>query len=165
MTHGCVFETAFGWVGIALESGSLVRCITPRPTPEEAQNALRADEMMGEEVFGGLPERLRSYFAGQRVDFSGTALELKSALPFVRLALFECAKVPYGSTVSYGEIARRVGRPGACRAVGRAMASNPIPIIIPCHRVVRADGGLGGYSSGIGMKRILLVLEGVKLSC
>ena len=69
------------------------------------------------------------------------------------------AAIPYGETVSYAEIARRVGRPRAYRAVGAANGRNPIPIIIPCHRVVASDGGLGGYGGGLPLKRRLLELE------
>jgi len=69
------------------------------------------------------------------------------------------AQVPVGATTSYGELARRVGRPGAARAVGRAMATNPVALVVPCHRVVRGDGGLGGYAWGLDRKRALLEHE------
>ena len=67
--------------------------------------------------------------------------------------------IPYGETVSYGELAARLGRPGAARAVGRAIALNPLPIVVPCHRVIGADGTLTGYAGGLGTKRTLLALE------
>lgn len=71
----------------------------------------------------------------------------------------EVATIPYGSTATYGEIARRIGRPGAARAVGHANGRNPIPLVIPCHRVVAAGGKLGGYGGGLPLKRQLLALE------
>jgi methylated-DNA-[protein]-cysteine S-methyltransferase len=72
--------------------------------------------------------------------------------------------VPYGETVSYGELAEMAGKPGAARAVGNAMSRNPVPIVVPCHRVVAAGGRIGGYGpSGVGTKRFLLALEGVQL--
>ena len=77
---------------------------------------------------------------------------------FSKAALREVSRIPYGKTHSYGEIARRLGKPGAARAVGRANAGNPLPIIIPCHRVV-ASSGLGGYSGGLKLKEKLLALE------
>jgi methylated-DNA-[protein]-cysteine S-methyltransferase len=73
-------------------------------------------------------------------------------------------EVPFGETVSYGELAEMAGRPGAARAVGNAMSRNPVPIVVPCHRVVAAGGRIGGYgSSGVSTKRFLLALEGVEL--
>ncbi|MFN3763308.1 MAG: methylated-DNA--[protein]-cysteine S-methyltransferase, partial [Anaerolineae bacterium] len=81
--------------------------------------------------------------------------------PFQRRVWEELRRVPYGQTVAYGELARRVGRPGAARAVGRAVGANPVPIIVPCHRVVGADGSLVGYGGGLEIKAALLRLEGV----
>ncbi len=79
---------------------------------------------------------------------------------FARLILEACAQIPYGETVSYAELARWVGKEGAARAVGQALAANPVPILVPCHRVVCADGSIGGFSGGVEIKRRLLELEG-----
>ena len=73
-------------------------------------------------------------------------------------------KIPFGETISYGDQARKVGKPKAYRAVGSANGKNPIPIIVPCHRVLASDGSLGGYSLGLSMKRRLLALEGVSVA-
>jgi methylated-DNA-[protein]-cysteine S-methyltransferase len=73
-------------------------------------------------------------------------------------------KIPFGETISYGDQARKVGKPTAYRAVGSANGKNPIPIIVPCHRVLASDGSLGGYSLGLSMKRRLLALEGVSVA-
>lgn len=104
-------------------------------------------------------EALGAYFAGDleaidsvRVAPAGTAFQLR--------IWRELRAIPAGQTASYGEIARRVGRPGAARAVGLANARNPIPIVVPCHRVIAADGGLHGYSAGLERKRHLLRHEG-----
>lgn len=78
---------------------------------------------------------------------------------FQRSVWFALARIPFGTTVSYAELARCVGRPGAFRAVGQANGANPLPIILPCHRVIAADGGLGGYSGGLHVKARLLALE------
>ncbi|HSL61326.1 MAG TPA: methylated-DNA--[protein]-cysteine S-methyltransferase [Desulfotignum sp.] len=80
--------------------------------------------------------------------------------PFQRRVWQELAKIPYGTTISYGELARRIGNPAASRAVGMANAKNPIPIIIPCHRVIGADGTLTGFGGGLDVKQKLLALEG-----
>ncbi|WP_407564224.1 methylated-DNA--[protein]-cysteine S-methyltransferase [Streptomyces sp. 184] len=105
--------------------------------------------------------QLRAYFAGELKEFR---LELDWSLSagFNRRVLEElAAQVPFGSVVSYQFLADRVGEPGAAQAVGRAMASNPLPIVVPCHRVVESDGGLGGFGGGLDTKRSLLALEGV----
>jgi methylated-DNA-[protein]-cysteine S-methyltransferase len=88
-------------------------------------------------------------------------LDEASLRPFQRQVLRACRAIPYGETATYQDLARRIGRPAACRAVARALATNPWPIIIPCHRVVRRDGSLGGYSGpgGIALKQRLLEME------
>jgi methylated-DNA-[protein]-cysteine S-methyltransferase len=114
------------------------------------------------------PERVREvakqlgdYFSGQRASFD-LPLDLRSMTAFQRAVLSSIQEIPAGATISYGGLARRIGKPGSARAVGRALGSNPVPIIIPCHRVLAADGSLGGYSGrgGVGTKQALLELEG-----
>lgn len=105
--------------------------------------------------------RLAEYFAGRRTEF-GLPLDWSLTSGFNRRVLRELVEsVPYGSVVGYGELADRVGRPGAAQAVGAAMGSNPLPLVVPCHRVVESDGGLGGFGGGPETKRKLLALEGV----
>ncbi len=106
----------------------------------------------------GFIQELTSYFRGVKSDFSqktkfltGTDFEKKVWL-FVR-------KIPFGETMTYKQVAEKIGRPGAARAVGRALSKNPIPIVIPCHRVIESDGSIGGYSSGVKTKIRLLELE------
>jgi methylated-DNA-[protein]-cysteine S-methyltransferase len=101
--------------------------------------------------------QLEQYFAGERTEFS-LDLELEGTA-FERRVWEAVSAIPYGSTATYAEIAERIGRPGACRAVGRANAMNPVAIVVPCHRVVGSDGSLTGYAGGIEMKRALLALE------
>jgi methylated-DNA-[protein]-cysteine S-methyltransferase len=101
--------------------------------------------------------QLEAYFARRR-----SAFELPLApqgTPFQQRVWQELQKIPYGDTVSYGELAKRIGQPTASRAVGAANGANPIPIIIPCHRAVGADGSMTGFGGGIGVKRKLLALE------
>jgi methylated-DNA-[protein]-cysteine S-methyltransferase len=100
---------------------------------------------------------LQRYFAGELREFA-LALE-PDGTPFQLRVWQELQRIPYGQTISYGELARRLGSPRAVRAVGRANGSNPIPIVIPCHRVIGADGGLTGYGGGVEKKRALLGLE------
>ncbi|MER7948449.1 methylated-DNA--[protein]-cysteine S-methyltransferase [Streptomyces sp. NPDC096079] len=105
--------------------------------------------------------RLDRYFAGEP-DALDLPLDWSLTTGFNRQVLRELAAgVPYGTVVGYGELARRVGQPGAAQAVGAAMGANPLPVVVPCHRVVESDGGLGGFGGGLETKRQLLALEGV----
>ncbi|MFJ2562423.1 methylated-DNA--[protein]-cysteine S-methyltransferase [Streptomyces sp. NPDC088770] len=105
--------------------------------------------------------QVRAYFAGERQDFE-LPLDWSLISGFNRQVLRELASgVPYGSVVGYGDLADRVGQPGAAQAVGAAMGANPLPVVVPCHRVVESDGGIGGFGGGLEAKRRLLALEGV----
>jgi methylated-DNA-[protein]-cysteine S-methyltransferase len=108
--------------------------------------------------------QVREYLRGERAAFD-VPLDLSSLTAFQRQVLQTVRQVPRGDFITYAELARRIGRPKAARAVGRALGSNPIPIIIPCHRVLASDGGLGGYSGrdGVRTKARLLYLEGAHL--
>jgi methylated-DNA-[protein]-cysteine S-methyltransferase len=102
-----------------------------------------------------------AYFAGDRQVFE-LPLDWSLISGFNRQVLRELAVgVPFGSVVGYGDLARRVGQPGAAQAVGMAMGANPLPVVVPCHRVVESDGGIGGFGGGLEAKRKLLALEGV----
>jgi methylated-DNA-[protein]-cysteine S-methyltransferase len=107
--------------------------------------------------FADVRTQLAEYFAGNRTTFD-VRLAPEGA-PFEREVWHALEEIPYGETVSYGEIARRVGQPTAARAVGLANGRNPISVIVPCHRVIGADGSLTGYGGGLERKRLLLELE------
>ncbi|MBN1667329.1 MAG: methylated-DNA--[protein]-cysteine S-methyltransferase [Anaerolineales bacterium] len=120
-------------------------------------------------VPGGFPqleEQLRQYLDGQRLAFE-LDTDLSNLTDFQRQVLAATGQIPRGSVATYQEIAQRIGKPKAARAVGQALGHNPIPIVIPCHRVITSAGTLGGYSGGGGLatKSRLLQLEGVALSC
>ncbi len=100
---------------------------------------------------------LKQYFAGNRITFTLALDHLNT--PFARQVLAEVSRVPYGQTATYGHIARRLGRPRAARAVGRAVATNPLAIVIPCHRIMGTDGRLTGYGGGLALKQALLDME------
>jgi methylated-DNA-[protein]-cysteine S-methyltransferase len=116
-----------------------------------------ADWERAEEPFRDAIAQLEAYFAGKLRRFD-VALAPEGT-PFQREVWSALTTIPYGETVTYGELARRLGRPNASRAVGAANGSNPIPIIIPCHRVIGADGSLTGFGGGVVIKRRLLDLE------
>lgn len=119
---------------------------------------IKTSESALEEAFRQLSE----YFAGQRIDFD-LKLFLKGT-PFQKRVWKALLQIPYGKTVSYGALATRLDSPGGMRAVGAANGRNPIPIIIPCHRVIASDGSLGGYSGGLSIKQSLLDLEQQKFT-
>jgi methylated-DNA-[protein]-cysteine S-methyltransferase len=123
-----------------------------RPDPKEAKELARA------------VKELREYFLGKRKHFT-VRVDLTQGTPFQQKVWRELQKIPFGQVVSYGEIARRIGRPRCARAVGQAVGSNPVGIIVPCHRVVASNGMIGGWSGGGGIagKKALLRLEGVDL--
>ncbi len=104
-------------------------------------------------------KKLEDYFAGKEVSFSDFPVDLSWATPFTRKVLEETRKIPWGKTVSYGELAKRVGNPRAFRAVGQALGRNLLPIIIPCHRVIGKKGDLVGFGLGLSWKKKLLELE------
>lgn len=115
------------------------------------------DWIFNEEPFAAARRQLDEYFAGNRKDFD---LPLKlSGTDFQVQVLEELLKIPYGETTSYGDIARRIGRPKAVRAVGAANGRNPLPIVVPCHRVIGSHGDLTGFGGGLDTKAALLRLE------
>ena len=131
----------------------------PAAYPSTHNDSLSVDEKRPPVELFKLFDR---YFAGEELDFEGVEVSL-DATPFQLSVWQALRKIPYGRVVTYGELASDIGSNGGARAVGTACAKNPLPIIIPCHRVVSAGGALGGYSAGDGtqVKRRLLALEGV----
>lgn len=118
-------------------------------------------EAPGSPLLAASIAQVEAYFAGRRRDFE-LPLDWSLISGFNRQVLRELASgVAYGQVVGYGDLAGRVGQPGAAQAVGVAMGSNPLPVIVPCHRVVESDGGIGGFGGGLETKRKLLALEGV----
>jgi len=112
--------------------------------------------------FGNLGRLLERFFRGEEVDFD-VPFDLGQLGGFTRRVLLEVKTIPFGSVRSYREIGRRLGYPMAARAVGQAVGKNPIPIVIPCHRVIKSDGKLGGFSMGLSLKERLLALEGIRV--
>lgn len=110
----------------------------------------------------GLGELLISYFNGKRVDFRSIPVDYGDISPTYIEILEFIRDIPYGTTITYGEVAMEIGKPRSARVVGNAMRINPCPIVVPCHRLI-ARNGLGGYSLGIDKKILLLNLEGVKI--
>jgi methylated-DNA-[protein]-cysteine S-methyltransferase len=116
-----------------------------------------ADWLFDDQAFPEVVDQLREYFAGERTDFD---VELSMAGTEFQLRVWQALRtIPYGETRSYGELAEQIGAAGAARAIGLANGRNPIAIIVPCHRVLGANGGLIGYGGGLDRKQVLLDLE------
>ena len=156
------FNTAIGWVGIlGSATKGLLRTTLPQRSVQEACQLLGYNveyATWSPHLFEDLVGRLTAYFEGQRVAFPDK-LDLSGATPFQREVWEKTRLIPYGETRSYSWVAKQIGKPKAARPVGQALAKNPLPIIVPCHRVVAGDGKLGGFSDGVEMKSYLLSLE------
>jgi methylated-DNA-[protein]-cysteine S-methyltransferase len=132
--------------------------VSQKPAEKSIPEAASLPEETLQKWRNQLAQALEKYFAGKPVSFEDLPLDLEGS-PFHLQVWRELRKVPLGQTVSYRELARRLGKPKAARAVGQACGANPIPLIIPCHRVIAADGKLGGFSSGLERKCWLLQHE------
>lgn len=144
------FDTPLGLVAITASANGLLTLDLPSHSTRQAQEP--------PPLFTGLIKRLEAYFDGSKVAFPDK-LDLNAATPFQARVWAATRLIPYGETRSYRWVAEQIAQPGAARAVGQALAKNPLPVIIPCHRVISSHGSLGGYSGGLGMKQKLLQLE------
>lgn len=155
-THYTWIDTPIGALRIAGDESGLREIAFAHRAGEPPADWIEAPEPP-DDLLARATTQLREYFAGRRREFD---LPLApETTPFQARVLAELVRVPYGETMSYGELARRLGNPAASRAVGMANGRNPIPIVIPCHRVIGADGKLTGYGGGLEIKRQLLELE------
>jgi len=147
MEHAAV-KTPIGTVELAVDRGALV-----------SLEFVEASPLPPDEPFG-IAARVRAYFAGDLDAIDIVPVRFDRGTPFQHEVWAALRTIPVGETISYAELARRVGRPGAFRAVGAANGQNPVGVVVPCHRVIAADGTLGGYGGGLDRKRWLLAHEG-----
>lgn len=158
-----VIQTEMGFAGIVATARGLRRVYLPARTRAAIERTIRAAAPGIEEDRELLPElvdELQRYFAGQAVEFH-VRCDWRGHSEFEEDVWHACRRIGYGKTSSYGALAEAVGRPGGARAIGVAMSRNPCPIVVPCHRVLKSDGSLGGYSGpgGAGFKQRLLDME------
>ena len=150
----CYFDTPIGELLLAGEEGALSMIGFPKGSMRREPEA---DWIFNETQLADVSRQLREYFAGERKEFD---LPLKLSGTEFQVSVLEALQnIPYGETTSYGEIAKRIGRPKAVRAVGAANGRNPIPIVVPCHRVIGSTGDLTGFGGGLDTKEALLRLE------
>jgi methylated-DNA-[protein]-cysteine S-methyltransferase len=159
-----VFRSDLGWMGVVV-AGQVVRQLTfGHDSAAAARKSL--DHQLVEHARIGkadapLVRRLKNYASGCPDSFTDIAVDPGPMGDFQRRVMDHCRRIPYGKTLTYGELAAKAGSPHAARAVGNCMARNRIPLLVPCHRVVCAGGGLGSFSApgGVGMKRRILAME------
>ena len=146
-TYYDVIETRFGWMGLLRSEKGLMRTTLPQIVPDRCIQILGA-EMAGAEHaperFTSLAGSLSRYFEGDKLRIVEETLDLEGATPFHRQAWQACMSIPFGETRTYKWLAIQAGKPNAPRAAGQSMARNRLPIVVPCHRVITADGGLRG---------------------
>ena len=156
-----VFDTAAGWIAL-MGSPVGLRCVTlPAKSIQEALNQLDFDISQAQEShyrFQDTIKQLNAYFDGNEVCFTDS-LDFSEATGFQQEVWQATRLIPYRETRGYAWVAAQISRPKAARAVGNALGRNPMPVIIPCHRVIAGDGGLGGFTGGLEMKRFLLGIE------
>jgi methylated-DNA-[protein]-cysteine S-methyltransferase len=169
MTHYCLFDTAIGPCGLAWSERGLTRLQLPESDRGATERRLRAGAAGATQATPAAIDQLiadiQDYMSGRSVDFTAVATDLTDVGPFEQKIYATARQVRWGQTLSYGELARQIGSPGAARAVGQALGRNPVPIVIPCHRILAKGGRIGGFSAhgGSVTKERLLALEGVRV--
>ncbi|WP_417384581.1 methylated-DNA--[protein]-cysteine S-methyltransferase [Gimesia sp.] len=166
-----LFQTEIGWCGLQGRDETVERFLMGLPRRSDllhlieseaaVEGPVSANQIIETNWYPELQERLQDYFQGAQVEFRDVKLKLTKMTPFQARVIHALQQIGYGGQITYGELAEQAGSPRAARAVGTVMASNRIPILIPCHRVIASGGKLGGFSApqGTSLKEHLLMLE------
>ena len=160
-----VFRTKWGYFGLAGNESGLLRTRLPGPQPDKIKHLLLKNlrqAQFDKDFFKTIQQQIIAYSDGACINFNKDVPVIFEGFSlFSKQVLSACRNVKFSETISYGQLAERVGRAGAARAVGRVLAKNPLPLIIPCHRVIRSDGKIGGFSAtgGKNLKKRLLKHE------
>ena len=167
-----VFSTPWGWMGLAITSRGVRMIVLPKTSRQAVENSFASQkhsstipadfpttDQLSSSLMTGAQAQISSYIAGRQRTLN-IPIDVTGGSSFQRQVWRAIAAIPYGRVRSYKSVATRVGGSQFARAVGHALGANPVPLIIPCHRIVAHNGLLGGYSDGLSMKRRLLALEG-----
>jgi methylated-DNA-[protein]-cysteine S-methyltransferase len=159
-----IFQVRWGYFGLLAGEKGLLRTCLPCRSRAGAKVHLLGGNTVAESdpgLFKGLQGKISAYYEGSKVDFSDVRVDLSYLTPFGRKVLKACMKVRHGRTISYGQLAKTAGSGRAGRAAGSILARNRLPLIIPCHRIIRVDGRIGGFSAagGVKLKKKMLKLE------
>jgi len=159
------FHTSWGWIKITYNKNAILSLTLPVPhrilSEKFDENTPFMKLSKEYSYIWRIESLLERYFSGEKVDFN-IPVDLEHLPLFTRKVLKETSRIPYGEVRSYGWIAEKINHPHSSRAVGNAVGANPVPIIIPCHRVIRKNEAIGGFGGGIDMKKRLLRLEGLE---
>lgn len=163
-TFYSTFRTRWGWFGLCGNDRGLIRTCLPWKEKQVVEESLleNVDNPTADPGYlKPLQDFVITYFEGSYADFSRVSVCLDGFTDFQRKVLSALQKVKYGKSITYAKLAEKAGSPKAVRAIGQVMARNPLPLIVPCHRVIRKDGSLGGFSAigGIDIKKKMLALE------
>jgi methylated-DNA-[protein]-cysteine S-methyltransferase len=161
----CLFDTAIGRCGVAWSERGLTRLQLPASGKGAAERRLKARAARNDDPPAAIEQviaEIRRYLAGEAVDFSAVIVDLPQADAFQRKVYEAARSLGWGETATYGELALKIGEPGAAREVGQALARNPVPVVVPCHRILASGDRIGGFSApgGTLTKKWLLALEG-----
>jgi len=160
-----IFNTEWGYFGLVANEDGLIRTHLPGPNLEKIKAGLLKNlpvARYNQWLFNPVQQRIIAYFKGTRVNFfTNVPLILDGFSPFTQRVLSACRKIRFGQTISYSQLAKKLRRPTGSQAVAGALAQNPLPLIIPCHRVICSDGKIGGFSApgGITLKKKMLKHE------
>ncbi len=172
-----VFKTHWGWIGLAATPKGVAAVVLPKPSrraaeremngrgvihhAQDGRNKLRPYKTPAHGIIQAAQSAIEAYLKGKSRSFN-LPIDLDGQTPFQKKVWQMLQTIPYGRVRSYGWVARKIGKPRAARAVGAACGANPVPLLVPCHRVVAGDGSLGGFAGGLPNKRRLLKLEGIR---
>ncbi|MHC4637293.1 MAG: methylated-DNA--[protein]-cysteine S-methyltransferase [Planctomycetota bacterium] len=160
-----IFKTKWGWFGMVATDKGLYRTHLPAQNHQKVKQRLLKnlpEPQYAKQLFNTLQQQIKAYYKGNYVDFNtDIPIDLHSFSAFTQIILTAARRIKFGQKLTYGQLAAQGDRPKAARAVGLIMAKNPLPLIIPCHRVIRSNGSLGGFSAtgGIKTKQNMLNLE------
>jgi O-6-methylguanine DNA methyltransferase len=168
IAYDFILDTIVGSVWMAATKDGLVTVefdLTELDFVKGLREPFRVHFSNNKSLVAPFTEQIRAYLEGEITNLN-LEIDLSKSSDFQRKVLFEVKEIPYGQTITYAELAKRIGDPKALRAVGQALRWNPVPIAVPCHRVLHSNGTLGGYGGAVGRKRkiALLKLEGVILT-
>jgi methylated-DNA-[protein]-cysteine S-methyltransferase len=160
--HITRISSPFGDISIVLDTQDLVVRVVLPSEGLDIRVKFPGARLIDLSTIGGLKEMFYLFFRGESIRFPLNRVNLSGCSSFQRKVLIEEYAIPRGRVRTYGGLAKRIGAPRAARAVGRALATNPVPIIVPCHRAIRGTGELGGFRGGLRMKRAFLEMEGIE---
>jgi len=160
--HYVIFKTRWGWFGLLGNEKGLIRTCLPVAKKEAIENRMLSDvpnAKLSKKAFSALEKGIQEYYKGEKIDFSDVNVCLDGFSDFQQKVLTALRSITYGNSVSYGQLARLSANSKAARAIGSVMAANPLPLIIPCHRVIKSDGTVGQFSAPGGIQTKIRMLD------